>query len=326
MAEKYCGFKGMNRGRMEGFGNMRQQSEPANSARTLSGIGRLARFPETRIHFITLAALAVAVLLWPVPFVGAQEPRAAAAAQYDPTDLSGVWTRNREDRGVSREVPPMTPEGEARFNANTPSYGRPLGSPLNGEHIGRVRAVPPALGNSLVGQCNPVGIPRIYYDAEPWEFIQTGDGDRILQFFSWTRPLREIWMDGREVPEDWSHFTPTWYGYNVGRWEGDTLVVESFGYDSRSWLDHFGYPHSEEMRIVERFRRIATDSLEHNMTINDPRTYTTPWVAETKTFRRVARGELMFGDWYGMFEEHCVPLDELRFNDRVRDPAGGVND
>src|SRR5260370_28005 len=118
------------------------------------------------------------------------------AQKFDPHDLTGVWQREG-DRGVSPVVPEMTPEGLKKFNANKPSYGRPLGSPLNGEHIGRVRAVPPAQGNSLVGDCNPPGIPRLYFEPEPVEFIQAPD--KILQFFSSTRAVRKIWADGRSV-------------------------------------------------------------------------------------------------------------------------------
>ncbi len=275
---------------------------------------------RNRFMSLTVALVAIQVCSL-VTHAQAQAPETADSAAYDRGDLSGVWILSGGDRGVNALVPAMTAEGEARFNTNKPSYGRPLGSPLReGEHIGRVRAVPPALGNSMVGECNPLGVPRIYYDAEPWEFIQTPG--RLLQFFSWTRPLREIWMDGRDIPEDWSFFTPTWYGYNVGRWEADTFVVDSFGYDERSWLDHFGYPHSEEIRIQERFQRVGAETLELNMTIHDPRTYTTPWVAETKTFSRVARESLTSNGWYGFLEELCVPLYESRFNDRVRDPAG----
>ena len=83
---------------------------------------------------------------------------AFAQAKFDARDLTGVWQREG-DRGVNPKVPEMTPEGLKKFNDNKPSYGRPLGAPLNGEHIGRVRAVPPAQGNSLVGDCNPPGVP-----------------------------------------------------------------------------------------------------------------------------------------------------------------------
>jgi hypothetical protein len=243
-----------------------------------------------------------------------------AQTPFNPRDLNGVWQRVG-DRGVNPVVPRMTPEGEKRFNANKPSYGRPLGAPLNGEHIGRVRAVPPALGNSLVGDCNPLGVPRIYFDPEPVEFIDAPG--RMLQFFSWTRVLREVWTDGRSFPEDVTVLQPTWYGYNIGHWEGDEFVIDSLGYDDRSWLDHFGYPHSDEMRMQERFRRVGVDKLEMVITINDPLIYTTPWVSQKFTLERVPRQELTLNGWYGFLEGICAPIDEGDFNERVRDPAGG---
>ncbi len=243
------------------------------------------------------------------------------AQKFDPHDLTGVWQREG-DRGINPIVPEMTSEGLKRFNANKPSYGRPLGSPLNGEHIGRVRAVPPAQGNSLVGDCNPPGIPRLYFEPEPVEFIQAPG--RLLQFFSWTRALREIWTDRRKFPEDVDVLMPTWYGYNIGRWEGDTFLVDSLGYDERSWLDHFGYPHSAEMRMEERFRRVSADTLEMVLTINDPAIYKTPWVSQKHVFKRVPKEQLTLNAWYGFLEGICAPIDEGDFNKRVRDPAGGV--
>src|SRR6266850_2087031 len=245
----------------------------------------------------------------------------AVSGQFDAHDLTGVWQRGG-DRGINPVVPEMTPEGLKMFNANKPSYGRPLGAPLNGEHIGRVRAVPPAQGNSLVGDCNPPGVPRLYFEPEPVEFIQ-GPG-KLLQFFSWTRALREIWTDGRMFPEDVDALMPTWYGYNIGKWEGDTFVVDSLGYDERSWLDHFGYPHSAGMRMQERFRRVSADTMEMVLTINDPLIYKTPWVSQKNIFKLVPRKALTLNGWYGFLEGICAPIDEGDFNSRVRNPAGGV--
>ena len=275
---------------------------------------------RNRLGNLIVASVAVLALTSITP-AQTQAPRANAAAKFNPHDLTGIWQRNG-DRGINPVVPPMTPEGEKKFNANKPSYGRALGSPLNGEHIGRVRAVPPAQGNSLVGDCNPPGVPRLYFEPEPVEFIQAPD--KLLQFFSWTRALREIWTDGRKFPADVDALMPTWYGYNIGRWEGDEFVIDSLGFDERSWLDHFGYPHSAEMRMQERFRRVSQDTMEMVLTINDPLTYKTPWVSQKNVFTLVPRKELTLNGWFGFLEGICAPIDEGDFNDRVRNPAGGV--
>src|SRR5262249_36839437 len=138
-----------------------------------------------RIRFKCLmVALVAAVALPPIAFaqIEARKANNAAPEKFDPHDLAGIWQREG-DRGINPRVPAMTPAGLTKFNCNKPSYGRSLGSPLNGEHIGRVRAVPPAQGNSLVGDCKPPGVPRLYFEPEPVEFIK--GPDKLLQFFSW---------------------------------------------------------------------------------------------------------------------------------------------
>ena len=97
--------------------------------------------------------------------------------------------------------------------------------------------------------------------------ILIGLPDRILQHFQWGYGLRTIWMDGRTLPQPIEVDIPRWWGYAVGRWEGNTLVVTSTGYDDRTWVDHFGYPHSTEMVLEERYTRINYDTLELKMVL-----------------------------------------------------------
>jgi hypothetical protein len=244
-------------------------------------------------------------------------PAAAAWAQnpspsFDAKDFSGIWDMTEGSRGISRrpgeDMPPMTPQGQQRFEANKPSYGP--------------RAVPPSVGNDAVGECNPQGLPRILLFPRPVEFVMLPD--RMFQVFQWHRVLREIWIDGRTLPADFNPDFRRWYGYSAARWDGNTLVVESAGFDDRAWLDHFGYPRSDQMRLEERYTRTGPDTIQVSMTVQDPKTYTRPWVAERKTFTRVPRPETISDGWLGLMEELCVPLDELDFNRRVRDAAGGV--
>ena len=118
--------------------------------------------------------------------------------------------------------------GRPRSTRNIPSYGRALGSAdaeaHPEEHIGRRRAQPPALGNDLYQQCNPMGMPRAILYPDPVEFIVLPD--RILQHFQWGYGLRTIWMDGRTLPKPDEVDIARWWGYAVGRWEGNTLVVD----------------------------------------------------------------------------------------------------
>jgi len=84
---------------------------------------------------------------------------------------------------------------------------------------------------------------------------------------------RQIYVDGRKLPKDPN---PTWLGYSVGHWEGDTLVVESAGFNDRTWLDRVGHPHSENLRVTERFRRVDFGHMQFQITYDDPETLTKP--------------------------------------------------
>jgi hypothetical protein len=85
---------------------------------------------------------------------------------------------------------------------------------------------------------------------------------------------RQIFTDGRELPKDPN---PTWWGYSVGHWEGDTLVVQSAGFNDRSWLDFAGHPHTEDLRVTERFHRRDFGHMELQVTLEDPKTFTRPF-------------------------------------------------
>ena len=243
---------------------------------------------------ISIFALAATTLLVSsVLYAGS--PQAGAAK----SDLNGIWNRTGGLRTLSDPPPPMTAEGQAKFNANKPSYNRPS-SP---------RAIPPALGNDPAGRCDPLGLVRSLFAFRPVEFVVLPN--RVIQFFEWNHVWRTIWTDGRKLPEDPD---VTWYGYSVGRWEGDTLVVDSLGFDDRTWLDQYGDPFTNEMKTEERWRRVG-DNLELVLTVNDPKTYTKPWVS-TKIVWRAVKEDLR--------EEVCAPIDEEFFNEHTRNRAGGV--
>ena len=105
-------------------------------------------------------------------------------------------------------------------------------------------------------------------------------------------------------------------GYSSGRWEGDALVVETTGFPDGMWLDRSGNPVTDAARISERFRRVNYGTMEIEMTIDDPKTYTKPWVSDKLTFRLQANDKI--------HEDFCVPSEEESFNQGVRNPAGGV--
>ena len=125
------------------------------------------------------------------------------------------------------------------------------------------------------GFCLPPGGPRAFGTPYPAEIIQ--QGDRIVVIFEGGAHVwREIHMDGRELPDPES-LTPTYFGYSVGRWEGDTLVIETVGFNEKTWLNFGGYMHTDELRTIERITRPNRDTLHYEATLIDPGAYTEPW-------------------------------------------------
>ena len=280
---------------------------------------------------IALAAAAGVAISFSAVATGQQ-----GGAGFNPRDLAGTWSRNAGgyggggtcptcgDRGFSMDFPEFTPAGQAAFDKNIPSYGREKDSAdakaHPEEHIGRRRAQPPALGNDLYGTCNPMGVSRALLYPDPVEFHVLPD--RVLQHFEWHYGLRTIYTDGRKLPPNPPDL-PRWWGYSVGRWEGDTFVVESVGHEDRTWIDYFGYPHSDVMHLEERYRRVAADTLELVMTVTDAKYYAKPWKSQTKRFKLLPKGTIKTPEgWEGLLEDICAPVDEFDFIREIRDPAG----
>ena len=90
----------------------------------------------------------------------------------------------------------------------------------------------------------------------------------------------QIFLDGRKHPEDPD---PTWYGHSIGTWEGDTLVIDTVGFNDRFWFDFAGHPHTEKLHTIERYRRPDFNTLEYDITIDDPGAYTKPFVLHARS-------------------------------------------
>ncbi len=245
---------------------------------------------------------------------------------FNAKDLSGIWRGNQYGFNATSE-PKWTAEGRKKFEEQKPSYGARVGSPQANDTkvpIGRRRAIPPAQGNDYVGACNPLGLVRLLlYDPSPMEIVMTPT--RMVQNFEWTWDFREVWLDGR-TQANVDAYLPRWNGYSVGHWEGDTLVVNTVGLDDRQWLDHFGYPVSEQAKVEERWHRVAQNILELTITVTDPTLYTEPWKSDLVRFRYIDPKDIGAGvGWAGLAEDKCVPADEVQqYNRLVRNPAGGV--
>ena len=210
------------------------------------------------------------------------------------------------DTGLKYAEPVFTPAGKAAFDRNIPSYG--------------LRITAPKDGNDPQGNCDPWGVPRMLNGqvAGPhagWSILQTPE--KFIQFSGWHHNYREVWTDGRKLPE-LDEVEPKWNGYSVGRWEGNTFIVDSIGFDDRTWLDHNGYPHTDQMRLQERYRLIDANTLELTMTITDPEFYAQPFQSDVKLFRRDRENEKSWDE-----QIYCVPSEEQRFNRLIRDAGVG---
>jgi hypothetical protein len=225
-----------------------------------------------------------------VPRSASGEPNLDAPAPRTPDgkpDLSGVWTRAPGDgrgrgRGQNAAPPPPPPPGTppiATFGdlgTNLPD-GLPL-TPWAAE-LKKQRMALTSKDNPDAN-CLPMGITQFHQQPQPREIIQMPG--KILMIYEANYGLRQIYTDGRALPKQGDP-QPQWYGYSVGRWQGDTLVVETNnlrGAESSAndgWLDVRGSPFSEQAKFTERFRRPTFGRLEIDVTVDDPKAYTKPF-------------------------------------------------
>jgi len=124
-------------------------------------------------------------------------------------------------------------------------------------------------------RCKPSGGPREFITPYGLEILDVPELERIYIFdIGGPHTYRIIFMDGREHPE---HMSPTYYGHSVGRWEGDTLVVDTVGFSERFWMNRDGLPHTDRLHLIERLTRSDFDTLDYEVTIDDPGAYDDTW-------------------------------------------------
>jgi hypothetical protein len=207
--------------------------------------------------------------------------------KQSPPDLSGLWliqpsasASTYSSFAFSKDDPPTTAWGEAKYKAAKPVFG-----PL------KVQAKE---SNDPVYGCFPPGLPRIYLHPKPVEIVQLPD--EVIMMFEYDRIVRHIYTDGR--PHDEFLDPPLWMGDSIGKWEGDTLVIDVIGFNDKTWLDRIGHPHSDALHVVERVRRIDHDTLSDDITIEDAKAYTKSWTAQV---RFQLKPDLVL-DWEGVCE------------------------
>ncbi len=217
------------------------------------------------------------------PNLSAPAPRTADGKP----NLSGVWIRydDPETNGPAPGRPPQVKGGNAGAGFKDGLPFQPWAAELQ-----KQRAATLGL-NDPDGLCLPQGPLQYHIDPQPLQIIQAPG--RIIYISESNYGLRTFYMDGRSLPPQ-GEVTPYWHGYSVGRWDGDTLVVESnnfHGVDPNNvrgvglpdsylgvgWLDHRGSPYTEAMKLTERFRRVNYGLLEIELTVDDPKAYTKPF-------------------------------------------------
>jgi hypothetical protein len=171
-------------------------------------------------------------------------------------DFSGIWsapgfsTRYLENLAADGVEVPMRPWAEALYKERQENDARDRPS----------------------GHCLPHSVTDFDAHHMPKKVIQT-PGLLVMLFESY-HSFRQIFIDGRPLPQD---LDPAWFGYSVGKWEGNTLVVDTAGINEKTWLDDGGHPHSEALHVIERFRRPDFGHMQVQVTIDDPKAYTRPW-------------------------------------------------
>jgi len=196
-------------------------------------------------------------------------------------DLTGLWAsiapaaaRDQRITGPNlkdymtppNEVPPMLPGAEKIFQERVARDG----------------------GGRPSESCLPHSIPDMMLITRPLQIVQTPGRTLILYEFA-TR-FRQVFTDGRPHPKEIVY--PAWFGYSIGKWEGNTFAVDTVGFNDKSWLDDWGHPHTDALHTVERFRRIDFGHMTADITVDDPKSYTKPFTI-TVNFRLLPDTELI---------------------------------
>jgi hypothetical protein len=197
-------------------------------------------------------------------------------------DLSGLWrgvpTGPPFGRGaVPGQQPPPPPEptsGPPLATFRNVGAGIKDGLPLQpwAAELLKMRLADNSKDNPEA-HCLPMGIMQFHTQGAPRKFIQTPG--LLVILYEASSGVRQIFTDGRPLPGNDPQ--PWWYGYSIGKWEGDTLVVTTTGLRDGGWLDINGTPLTDAAKLTERFRRVSFGRMEIDVTVDDPKAYTRPW-------------------------------------------------
>lgn len=236
-----------------------------------------------RVNKLASATLAAAVLL-----------SGAVLAQAPATESQALGAQRQADRPrVLSQMPeggpaPVNAEGRVLLQGQTPQ-DKGVWTPVFGilDPVAPADTVPfqpwsRALYDARQlhelephARCKASGAARQFMTPYGVEFVEMKDLGRLYIFdIGGPHTFRTVYMDGREHPAD---FAPTNYGHSVGHWEGNTLVIDTVGYNEDFWLDRRGLPHTEQLHTIERFTRVNENAIDYKITIDDPGAYTAPY-------------------------------------------------
>ena len=255
-------------------------------AEAIAAARRLRRLGHSLVAVTALLAASPLAAQWPT-FESRHAPRqrdgsvnldapAPRAADGRP-DLSGLWERvgpggQNPDFDALQSADGGPPAATfwntgAGFRGGLPYT--PLASMLRDERMADNQK------NNPDALCLPMGLMQLHLHPQPRKIVQTPG--LIVIMYEGNEGLRQIFTDGRSVPEVSEDLQPWWYGYSAGRWEGDTLVVETVGFRDDVWLDVQGSPLTGAAKMTERFRRLNYGTLQIDITIDDPMAYKEPF-------------------------------------------------
>jgi|HubBroStandDraft_6_1064221.scaffolds.fasta_scaffold01392_8 hypothetical protein len=237
---------------------------------------------------------------------------------FDPHDLSGVWYGYFPGRGAVKVSGPGTADKKGSIRGLLYSSPEPTLTPWAEAnlvfHEGVSHGPHQVATGAYPGQdCDPIGVPALHSEPNPMEFVQSPG--RIVQFFEYHREWRTIWMN-EQHPQD---LEPTYMGHSVGKWDGDTLVVDTIGYNGKEFVDiDSSHRMSDAFHLVERYKRVSYDDMELSMDFYDPKA----WGTEA-AWKGVRRNYKFKPDWK-LQEYYCTKEEWGDFDQKILKPAASV--
>jgi hypothetical protein len=218
-------------------------------------------------------------------------------------DLSGHWFPNGAGQGVSGRFG-VDPAALGTFDPMVTPEEKPVFHPAA---LARIKAMTPTeleLSKSSVN-CMPRGLPAIWLQ-NPYTTLMVHKPGLLVQLYEVLNNWRVVHLDGRPLPK---YPEPFFHGNSTARWEGDTLVVESIGFDDRTYIMPNGWFHSDELRVTERYRRPSMNYLIVEITVDDPKVLVKPW---TSAPRRWTLGDGEVYEFYCTNNKELGELEKLR--------------